>query len=123
MRTSAGDPIAAYVMTDAKFSVGSKVSLLGCDAGTIRLVNRAGILQEYPAVIARPLERAASQLLQPAARADLGDWSPGFVAVGGVLTLLVGWFFVRMYSKRAGSHGMNHIHAAAHRARAEANNA
>ncbi len=119
VRTSAGDPIAAYVMTHQNFSVGSFVALLGRDAGSISLMNRAGVLQRYPAVIARPLERAAAHTLHPASRAALGDLPVGFVAVGGVLVLLVGWFFVRMFSKRAGSRGMSKIHAVADRARAQ----
>lgn len=121
VRTSAGDPIAVYVMTDQNISVGSTVSILGRDAGSIRLVNRAGVLQEYPALIARPLDRAAAQALHPATPEALGGVPVGFVAVGGVLVLLAAWFFVRIYSKRASSRGMSHIHAAAHRARAQVN--
>ena len=118
VRTTAGDPIAVYVMTNQQYSVGTFVSLLGRDAGTIRLINRAGVLQEYPAVIARPLERAAAQALHPEARATPREIPVEFIAIAGVVVLIAGWMFVRVLSKRATSRGMSQIHAVAERARA-----
>ena len=46
VRTSEGNPIAVYVMTQSQYPVGSLVSIIGRDAGTIRLADRQGTLRE-----------------------------------------------------------------------------
>ncbi|MFZ4642153.1 MAG: hypothetical protein ACOYMU_02275, partial [Phycisphaerales bacterium] len=68
VRTSEGNPIAVYVMTQSQYPVGSLVSIIGRDAGTIRLADRQGTLREYPAVIGRPVERSAAREMQVASK-------------------------------------------------------
>ncbi len=117
VRPGDGAPLAVYVMGAPSADLGSRVELLGRSVGVIRLKNRAGVVQEYPAVIARPLEPAAAQQLQPTGSIDRADVPFGGVVVVAALVLIVGWIVVRALSKRASSKGLSQIHAVAARAR------
>ncbi len=97
--------------------VGARVELLGRSVGVIRLKNRLGDVQEYPAVIARQLVPAAAQQLQPTGSVDRGEFSLVGAVVVAALVLIAGWVAVRALSKRASSHGLSQIHAVASRAR------
>ncbi|MSR44043.1 MAG: hypothetical protein EXS15_01620 [Phycisphaerales bacterium] len=126
VRAENGDPVAVYLMSDLSFSVGTTVSVLGRHAGLIRLMNRAGDVQEYQAVIARPLDQSATHTLQAAGQAAghhggaeaAGEVPLSFVVVGAVILLLCAWFAIRFLVKRSTGRPMLHIHQVADRARA-----
>ncbi len=117
VRPGDGAPLAVYVMGAPHADLGTRVELLGRSVGIIRLKNRSGDMQEYPAVIARPLEPAAAQQLQPTGSVDRGEFSLGGAVIVAALVLIAGWVAVRALSKRASSNGLSQIHAVAARAR------
>ena len=117
VRTSEGNPIAVYVMTSLQYPVGSLVSIIGRDVGTIRLADRQGTLREYPAVIGRPIERAAVREMQVASKGESGGFPVGLIAIFAVIVLIGAWFGVRVMAKRSSAMGASRIHAVADRAR------
>jgi len=117
VRTSGGNPIAVYVMTQSQYQVGSLVSIIGRDAGTIRLADRQGTLREYPAVIGRPIERSAAREMQVASKGASVGFPVGLIAIFAVIVLIGAWFGVRVMAKRSSSLGANRIRAVADRAR------
>lgn len=117
VRTSEGNPIAVYVMTQSQYPVGSLVSIIGRDAGTIRLADRQGTLREYPAVIGRPIERSAAREMQVASKAASGGFPVGMIAIFAVIVLIGAWLGVRVMAKRSSAMGASRIRAVADRAR------
>ena len=117
VRTSGGDPIAVYAMTLTRYPVGSFVSVVGRDAGIIRLADRQGHLHEYPAVIGRPVEHAAARKLQSASQGVASNFSVGLIGTLAVIVLIGAWFGVRLKAKRSAAMGVSRIRAAADRAR------
>jgi len=117
VRTSEGNPIAVYVMAQSQYPVGSLVSIIGRDAGTIRLADRQGTLREYPAVIGRPIERSAAREMQVASKGASVGFPVGLIAIFAVIVLIGAWFGVRVMAKRSSSMGANRIRAVADRAR------
>lgn len=120
VRTSDGNPIAVYVMTQSQYPVGSLVSIIGRDAGTIRLADRQGTLREYPAVIGRPIERSAAREMQVASKEASIGFPVGLIAIFAVIVLIGAWFGVRVMAKRSSAMGASRIRAVADRARERA---
>ena len=120
VRTSEGNPIAVYVMTQSQYPVGSLVSIIGRDAGTIRLADRQGTLREYPAVIGRPIERSAAREMQVASKGASVGFPVGLIAIFAVIVLIGAWFGVRVMAKRSSAMGASRIRAVADRARERA---
>ena len=120
VRTSDGNPIAVYVMTQSQYPVGSLVSIIGRDAGTIRLADRQGTLREYPAVIGRPIERSAAREMQVASKGASVGFPVGLIAIFAVIVLIGAWFGVRVMAKRSSAMGASRIRAVADRARERA---
>ena len=120
VRTSEGNPIAVYVMTQSQYPVGSLVSIIGRDAGTIRLADRQGTLREYPAVIGRPIERSAARDIQVASKGTSVGFPVELIAIFAVIVLIGAWFGVRSMAKRSSAMGASRIRAVADRARARA---
>ena len=120
VRTSDGNPIAVYVMTQSQYPVGSLVSIIGRDAGTIRLADRQGTLREYPAVIGRPIERSAAREMQVASKGASIGFPVGLIAIFAVIVLIGAWFGVRVMAKRSSAMGASRIRAVADRARERA---
>ena len=120
VRTSEGNPIAVYVMTQSQYPVGSLVSIIGRDAGTIRLADRQGTLREYPAVIGRPIERSAARDIQVASKGTSVGFPVELIAIFAVIVLIGAWFGVRSMAKRSSAMGASRIRAVADRARERA---
>ena len=120
VRTSEGNPIAVYVMTQSQYPVGSLVSIIGRDAGTIRLADRQGTLREYPAVIGRPIERSAARDIQVASKGTSVGFPVELIAIFAVIVLIGVWFGVRSMAKRSSAMGASRIRAVADRARERA---
>ena len=120
VRTSDGNPIAVYVMTQSQYPVGSLVSIIGRDAGTIRLADRQGTLREYPAVIGRPIERSSAREMQVASKEASVGFPVGLIAIFAVIVLIGAWFGVRVMAKRSSAMGASRIRAVADRARERA---
>lgn len=117
VRPSSGDPIAVYAMTLSQYPVGSMVSIIGRDAGTIRLADRQGTLREYPALIGRPIERGATREMQADSQVASGGFSTGLIAIFAVIVLIGAWLGVRSMAKRSSALGASRIRAVADRAR------
>lgn len=122
VRPEAGDPIAAYVMTTLNYPVGSFVSVLGRDAGMVRLTDRQGTLHEYPALVGRPFDRSLAKSLVPQGGGILGGFPVPLVSIAAVVVLIGAWIAIRLLVKRGRAGAMSAIHAVADRARSQGQN-
>ncbi len=106
VRGADGSPVAAYLRDASGVAVGDRVTLLGKTVPSVVLRDRAGIMHEYPAFIARTMDAPAREA------STMGGW----IGVGAVA--LVGiWVAMRIVSRRSTREPLSRIHAVAERAR------
>ncbi len=112
------DPIAVYVLRDPGRTVGSQVSVLARDVGSIRLQDRQGTMREYPAVIGVAIDKSSVLLGQVGSFGSTREAPSAWIAAGAVVVIVAAWIGVRVLSKRSAARAVNRIHAVADRARA-----
>jgi len=118
VRDESGDPIAVYAMTTAQYRIGSVVTILGRDAGVIRLADRQGIMREYQAVIGVPMERSAMRELVRVPQVTTSIPS-GLISIAAVVALIGAWIWIRWMLKRSAASGSSRIRSVADHARAQ----